>query len=346
MPRRRAASTDKWCLVRPVVVHDDVHVEVGGHAGVETVEELAELDRSMAATSLADHRARLDVQRCKQRRGAVSPIVVGASFGLAGLHRQQPRRAVKGLNLGLLVDAEHHGMAGRIDIQANDVPDLFDQQRVRRQLEGLAPMGTQPESAPMQLMVMRLSPVGRASDRVLQCVAPGGVVSKVATTTCSTCSSVTVRGARGRGSSISPSSRSRTKRARHLPTVAGVRRKRRATVLLLFPAAQARTMRARRANCGAVRDRRANDSRCFVRPQSEQWQPLGVPFACSPPRRARRHGRTTCSTFLRDRTLVVCPRNDLAVARTSPNGSSNGDSGPNRRNASQIKCQLVQGTHH
>ena len=44
--------------------------------------------------------------------------------------------------------------------------------------------------------------------------------------------------------------------------------------------------------------------------------------------------------------LVVCPRNDLAVARTWPNGSSNGDSGPNRRNASQIKRQLVQGTHH
>ena len=28
-------------------------------------------------------------------------------------------------------------------------------------------------------------------------------------------------------------------------------------------------------------------------------------------------------------SLVVCPRNDLAVARTWPNGSSNGDSGPN-----------------
>ena len=50
--------------------------------------------------------------------------------------------------------------------------------------------------------------------------------------------------------------------------------------------------------------------------------------------------------FILRRILVVCPRNDLAVARTSPNGSSNGDSGPNRRNASQIKRQLVQGTHH
>ena len=44
--------------------------------------------------------------------------------------------------------------------------------------------------------------------------------------------------------------------------------------------------------------------------------------------------------------LVVCPRNDLAVARTWPNGSSNGDSGPNRRNASQINRQLVQETYH
>ena len=50
--------------------------------------------------------------------------------------------------------------------------------------------------------------------------------------------------------------------------------------------------------------------------------------------------------FTHLKVLVVCPRNDLAVARTSPNGSSNGDSGPNRRNASQIKRQLVQGTHH
>ena len=51
--------------------------------------------------------------------------------------------------------------------------------------------------------------------------------------------------------------------ARHLPMVAGARCRRRAAVLLLCPAGQARAMRARRANCGAVRDRRPNDSRCI-----------------------------------------------------------------------------------
>ena len=50
--------------------------------------------------------------------------------------------------------------------------------------------------------------------------------------------------------------------AEHL-SVGGHRRRRRATVLLLFPAAQARTMQVRRANCGAVRYRLANDSRCI-----------------------------------------------------------------------------------
>ena len=44
--------------------------------------------------------------------------------------------------------------------------------------------------------------------------------------------------------------------------------------------------------------------------------------------------------------LVVCPRNNLAIARMWPNGSSNGDSGPNRRNAPEINRQLVQETHH
>ena len=76
-----------------VVGHDDVHVEVGGHAVVDAVEELAELDSPVAAVRLGDDGAGLDVERCKQRRGAVSPIVVRSPFGLAGLHRQQRRGA-------------------------------------------------------------------------------------------------------------------------------------------------------------------------------------------------------------------------------------------------------------
>src|SRR3989442_5424515 len=112
----------------------------------------------------------------------------------------------------------------------------------------------------MRLMVAWLRPAAWAIPRVLQCVAPRGVLSSVRTTTCSVSSSVMVRGAPGRGSSYKPARRSHTNRVRHLPTVAGVARSRWATPLLSWPSAQANTMRARRASAGTERDRWARDS--------------------------------------------------------------------------------------
>ena len=76
-----------------------------------------------------------------------------------------------------------------------------------------------------------------AIERVLQCVAPAGIVSKVCTTTRSTSSSPIVRGAPGRGSSSKPSQPSRRKRRRHLPTVPRVVPSSPATSRPLLPAA-------------------------------------------------------------------------------------------------------------
>ena len=63
-------------------------------------------------------------------------------------------------------------------------------------------------------------PVSAAIEARDQWVASRGVRSKVATTPCSTCSSLTERGAPGRGSSVNPSSLSAKNRRRHLPTLA------------------------------------------------------------------------------------------------------------------------------
>src|SRR5581483_7431647 len=91
------------------------------------------------------------------------------------------------------------------------------------------------------------NPLARAIRRVLQWVALVGRVSSVRVTTRSTSASVTVRGAPGRGSSVSPSSRRATNRLRHVPTVAAQTPSRSATALLEVSPAQARTIRARRA---------------------------------------------------------------------------------------------------
>ena len=98
-----------------------------GTLGVDAVEERAELDRAKPPVRLSDNRTGLDVERRKQRGGTVPSVVVRAPFGLPGLHRQQRGGAVEGLNLGLLVDAQHHGVLGRIDIQPDDVSDFVDQ---------------------------------------------------------------------------------------------------------------------------------------------------------------------------------------------------------------------------
>ena len=49
-------------LVRRGVVHDDVDVEVVGHAAVEEVQEPTELDRAVRRGEICDHVARRDVQ--------------------------------------------------------------------------------------------------------------------------------------------------------------------------------------------------------------------------------------------------------------------------------------------
>lgn len=74
---------------------------------------------------------------------------------------------------------------GGIDVQPDAVAHLVDQPRVRRQFERLNPVRLQPEARQMRPIVAWLSPVVRAMARVLQCVAPRGVDSRVRTTTSS-----------------------------------------------------------------------------------------------------------------------------------------------------------------
>jgi hypothetical protein len=75
-------------------------------------------------------------------------IVMGSPLGLAGLHRQQRLCAVERLYLGFLIDAQHHGAIWRIEVEPDDVAHLLDEQRIARQLEGLAAMGLQPVGLP------------------------------------------------------------------------------------------------------------------------------------------------------------------------------------------------------
>ena len=57
-------------------------------------------------------------------------VIVRAALGLAGLHRKNRLTAAQGLNLTLLIHAQHQPMMRWVQVQAYDISHLVDQQRV------------------------------------------------------------------------------------------------------------------------------------------------------------------------------------------------------------------------
>src|ERR1700730_11305707 len=65
-----------------------------------------------------------DVERGKQRRGAVALIIMGHGSGAAFLQRQARLGPVECLNLAFLVDGQHKRPLRRVEVKADDVLDL------------------------------------------------------------------------------------------------------------------------------------------------------------------------------------------------------------------------------
>ncbi len=77
-----------------------------------------------------------DVEGGEQVGDAVPLVVVGAFLGLTEVDGQQWLGAIQSLDLGLLIDRQHHRPARRVQIQPDDVGDLVGEKRVLGQLEG------------------------------------------------------------------------------------------------------------------------------------------------------------------------------------------------------------------
>lgn len=102
----------------------------------------------MPGVAPAGHRARGDVERREQRGGAVACVVVRMAFHLPWSHRQQRLRAVERLDLALLIHTQNQRPFRRCQGEPDDVADLLHEQRIGRELEGLAAMWLQPEGTP------------------------------------------------------------------------------------------------------------------------------------------------------------------------------------------------------
>ena len=62
-------------------------------------------------------------------------VVMRASLRQPRSHGQDGLGAVEGLDLALLIHAQHGRRFGRVQIEPDDVPDLVDEQRVAESLK-------------------------------------------------------------------------------------------------------------------------------------------------------------------------------------------------------------------
>ena len=138
-------------FVRGVIIDDEMRIECRRHVGLDMLEEAQKLLMTMARATLREDLAIGDVEGGKQGRRTVSDVIVGDALNVAKPERQHRLRAFQRLNLALLVDAQHDGVIGWIEVEADDVPDLVDEQRIGRKLETLGAMRLNAEQGERRL---------------------------------------------------------------------------------------------------------------------------------------------------------------------------------------------------
>ena len=128
-------SADLLVLVGGVVVEDHVNHLAGRDVALQGIQKPDEFLMAMALHVAPDHGAVEDVEGSKKRGRPVAPIVMGQRCAASPLQGQPRLGPVERLNLRLLIDAEHHRVRPRIDIEADDIPELRREGGIGRELE-------------------------------------------------------------------------------------------------------------------------------------------------------------------------------------------------------------------
>ena len=177
----RELLSDLRVFVGGVIVDNHVDCLSLGDLCVDVVEEANEVLMSMTLHVAADDRSIENVERGEQRGRAIALVIMRHRAGAPRLHRQPRLGPVERLDLALFVDREDDRMSGRIDVEADDVPQLLGEPRIVRQLErtdtmrlklvGLKDALHRPQADPCRLGQHTAGPVRgfsrrRASDQV------------------------------------------------------------------------------------------------------------------------------------------------------------------------------------
>jgi hypothetical protein len=122
-------------LVRGVIIHDDVHLQVFRHVLFNLPEKTQILLMPMTRSTFREHIAVRRVQCGKQRGGSVASIIMGHSFDITQAQRQHRLGAFQRLNSALLIYAQNHCIFRWIQVQPYNIPYLFYKKWIARKLE-------------------------------------------------------------------------------------------------------------------------------------------------------------------------------------------------------------------
>ena len=75
----------------------------------------------------------------------MADVVVSDSFDIAQTHGQQRLSAIESVDLRFLVNAKHHCLIGRVEVEADDVSYLLEEEGIVRDLEQLLAVELQGE---------------------------------------------------------------------------------------------------------------------------------------------------------------------------------------------------------
>src|SRR3974390_3167756 len=135
-------------LVSSIVVDNDMDRFLLGHPSVDNGKEADELLMAMMLHTLANDLALEHIERGEQSGDAVTFVVVGHGASATFFHGQPRLGAIQRLDLAFLIDREHDGVVGRVDVQANDLLELGPELRIVGQLKAAYQMRSQAMSAP------------------------------------------------------------------------------------------------------------------------------------------------------------------------------------------------------
>ena len=170
-------------LMDGVVVEDRVNDLADRNFCLDGVEETDELLMAVTLHVAADDRAVEDIEGGEQRRRAMAFVIMRHRTGAALLHRQARLGAVERLDLALLINRQHDGVSGRIDIEPDNVLEFGGELRMFDSLNCRTRCGWRPWLRQMRWTELTLMPAVFAIIAPVQWVAsPGGSVMVNATT--------------------------------------------------------------------------------------------------------------------------------------------------------------------